>query len=165
MVKASYGISNLAEFREALANAKRSVDDLTEPLNAIANDWFKSERGSFSYAGPGPYRDLTRRYKAEKKRSVGAVYPILVRSGRLRRSMTDRSSGDAVGTVENKKVLVLDSRVPYARFVQDYRPFFFIGPEAPQYATAEQAARPERWRKILNAYVLRQMGFSLGRAA
>lgn len=165
MVKTSYSVANLREFLATIEAARARVDDLTEPLEAIADDWFKSQRGSFEYSNAGPYKDLTQKYKGQKRRSVGSVYPILVRTGRLKKSMTDRSSSDAVATVTGKKVLVLDSRVPYARHVQNYRPFFFIGPEASQYATADQLGRPERWKKILTEYVLRELGFTFGRAA
>lgn len=165
MVKTSYSIANLASFQAKLREAQDAAGDLTEALEEIAEDWYRSERATFQYRGAGPYRDLTQKYKVRKRREVGAVYPILVRSGRLGESMTEPGSPDAVTRIEGGKTLVIDSRVPYAPFVQKTRPFFFIGPEARQYATPEQLARPERWKKILTRFVLKKCGFSAGRAA
>jgi len=165
VVKTSYKVSNLAEFQARLREAQGVANDLTEPLEAIAADWYRSERGSFAYPGAGPYRDLTARYKVRKRRAVGAVYPILVRTGRLKKSATDPSSLDSVVAIRDRKYLTIDSRVPYARHVQAWRPFFFVGPEARQYATPDQVARPTRWKKILTSYLLQHLGFSVGRAA
>ncbi len=156
-------LKNKERFLAAINRAKQVSEDLTLPLTLITKDFYKSQQGIFQLKGPGQYADLSKKYKAEKAALLGSAYPILKRSGRLEKSVTNPNSPDAWNYIVNKDTLILESRVEYGIFHQlgtskmPRRPFFFIGPEAPTYATDEMKGRAERWLNILNSYVLRKL--------
>lgn len=164
MLSPTYGVDNDRKFRNALQRAKDEVADLTLPLGLIAKDFYKSEKAIFKLQSPGQYEDLTPRYKPRKLKKAGFLYPILRLTGRLESSVTDPDDADAIFEIVNKDTLRLGTRVrsktgvSYPTILQRKRPFFFIGPEAPRYATSEMQGRLTRWNNILNGYVLKKMG-------
>lgn len=149
MVKTSYKVDPQRVFRNALKEARSVTSDLTAPLELIAKDFYRTEPPTFQKGASGGYPDLSPGYKAAKKRDVGFVYPMLVRSGALRASMTTPSDPNAVKLILNKRSLFIGTRVKYASLVQAKRPFLFLGPEEPAVATDEQKGRLERWVNIL----------------
>lgn len=158
-------LENEARFIAAVERAKRATEDLTLPLTLIAKDFYKSERAIFSLKGPGQYEDLKQKTKVFKQRRYGRVYPILFAGGNLKDSVLNPTDPNAVNQIVNRTSLILGTRVPYGKYLQSgtsrmpSRPFLFIGPEAPRYATDEMKGRPERWMNILNSYVLQKIEF------
>jgi phage gpG-like protein len=162
----SYSIDNDKAFRSAIARAKQEISDLTIPLKQIGADFYKSEQAIFKLKGPGQYPDLSEKYKDQKKKKAGFVYPILRRTGRLEESVTDPSSSEAIFDIIQKDTLIIGSRVPYGIYHQSdaarskipLRKFLFIGPEAQRFAFGPLQGRAERWLNILNSFVLKKMG-------
>lgn len=159
-------IANYAKFQEAIARGRAAVQDLTVPLMLIAKDFYRSEKAIFQLSGPGQYPDLSPKYKKQKQKRWGRIYPILMASGALRDSVTSGSDKNSISQVVNRTSLIIGTRVEYAAYLQEgtmhmpARPFLFIGPES-RYANSEQQGRVGRWMNILNAYVLRAMGESV----
>jgi hypothetical protein len=81
------------ELVRALQKAAKRIDDFRVPFTQIANDHYKRNRIQFSLQGSGKYEDLASATKEGKAREVGFIYPILVRTGRLRDSLIN--AGDA----------------------------------------------------------------------
>jgi hypothetical protein len=149
VVRTSYKVDPQGVFRNALRDARSVVSDLTEPLEAIAKDFYRTEPPTFEKNASGGFPDLSPAYKRAKRREVGFVYPMLVRSGALRASMTSPTDPNAVKLILNKRTLFIGTRIKYASAVQSRRPFLFLGPEAKGIATDEQVGRLERWVGIL----------------
>lgn len=160
----SYAVDNDERFRKALSKAAGAVRDLTIPLTLITQDFFKSEKAVFQLKGPGQYPPISISYAEAKRRQVGFVYPLLVRSGLLKNAATDPEHPGAVHYIVNKNTLFLgvsEAVVPYAVYHQSDSPrkkiplrkFLFIGPEAARYDTPETAGRLQRWTSILDRYV------------
>lgn len=149
----SYSVDNDRSFRNALARAKAGASELSQPLEAVGKDFFRTQAPAFSSSGANRYPDLSPEYKAQKKSRWGFVYPILKASGLLEKSMVDPKDENAVAEVISGDTLILGTKLPYAPYVNASRPFLFIGPEA-KGASSEQAARPERWKRILEVHVL-----------
>jgi hypothetical protein len=158
VVTTRYEVDAQRVFKRAIDEAKKNVGDLTVPLRAIAEDFYASERGLFEQPGPGGYSDLSKTYKIQKKRDIGAVYPILVRSGLLKRSVTKQNDPNAFMRINERSVLLIGSTLPYAGAVAKKRPYLFIGPEASRFATSEQISRLDRWLAIMREHVLSVMG-------
>lgn len=159
----SYVISNDAQFARALRDAAKRVDNLSFAYKEISRDWRKSNKAQFSLQGSGQYPPLSPRYKQEKAKR----YPrasILVATGRLRDSVTKASHKDHINLIK-KSGLILGTKTPYGIYHQSDRPrrkipqrkFLFIGPEAPRSAPSPITGRLERWLKILDAEVQRQL--------
>ena len=135
--------------------------------------WFKGNRSQFDLGrqGPGKYKDLSDQYKDQKERETGFTYPILVRSGKLMRSMIQPDNSDSVNKIVNKNILVLGTKVtgkknaPYPFFLHfgtkkmSARPVVILGVE--QVATREQKIRIKLWVEMLNDFVQQKSeGFS-----
>lgn len=154
MVTTRYQIDPQRVFRNAVRRAQAQVGDLTIPLRVIARDFYRSQKGLFTKTGAGGYQDLTPGYKRAKRREVGFVYPILVKSRALERSVTNENDSNAVHQIVNRSAIIFGSRLSYAAAVQAKRPYMFIGPEQPKIATSDQMGRLERWVRILNDHVV-----------
>jgi len=165
-------IDNQRRFEEAINRARATTSDLRIPLTLIAKDWFRSNRGIFDPGrkSAGQYEELSERYAKAKVRKWGFKYPILRASGALADSLTDPENSNAIADIINSGSLVLGTRLrgkkgaPYPSYLQfgtskgmPARPFLFIGPEAPRFATSAQMGRPERWFNILNSFVLKNL--------
>ena len=150
------------ELRRSLLEAAQKVGDLTIPLNLISREWFKSNRAIFSLKGPGKYVDLTALYKERKRKSEGFIYPILKRSGRLEKSITDPTDPEAVSYIINKISLALGTTTPYAVYHHEgagnnpVRPVVLFGNE--QVAPQALNKRVEIWRRILMDYAKQVSG-------
>ncbi len=150
-------LENEQKFLDALKRAKSVTDDLRIPLTLIAKNWFQGNKAIFTLSSKGQYEDLTERYKKQKMRDVGFIYPILKRKGALMNSITVPSDPMAVNQIVNKDTLYLGTKVPYGRFNQPKRPFVFIGPEQPYFSNQEIKNRPQIWLNILNDFVLQKL--------
>lgn len=163
MVIQSYVIENDAEFKRALDDAFRKVEDLRFAFGEISRDWFKSNKAQFSLKGSGQYPPLSPAYAQDKRRRLGSL-PIMVASGRLRDSISGAPNSDSILRI-GKKTLILGTKVPYGIYHQSDRPrkkiplrkFLFIGPEAPRTAPSAVTGRLERFLKIIELEVQRQL--------
>lgn len=166
------------ELGKALDRALKKTDDLTIPLQLIAQNWFKSNRAIFSLKSAGKYEDLSTKpffafweqgelqryfgggYKEFKIAKWGFAYPILKRTGRLERSLTNAADAEAVESIINKNSLELGTSVPYAIFHGSeeprskipFRPPVLFGNE--QVAPGALKQRVSTWEKILVDYAL-----------
>jgi phage gpG-like protein len=161
----SYSVDPDKQFQEAIKDARKQVNDLTIPFTLMTKSWFKSNRAIFSLKGPGKYVDLSERYKPQKEKAVGFIYPILKRHGALEASLTVAGDSNAISYIINKNTLVLGTKVPYAARHQfgegvPKRPFMFIGAE--QTAPEEINRRRDAWIAILTDYVM-QVSQGFGR--
>lgn len=145
------------KLKKAIDKTLKDVQDLTIPFGLITQSWFKSNRAIFALSGPGKYPDLSERYKKQKKKAVGFIYPILRRTGRLESSITDPSDTDAISLIINKRSLILGTKVPYASNHQmglgvPVRPMVLFGPE--QVSPPGINRRVDAWVKILEEFAL-----------
>jgi len=161
-IEVKFELHNAAELNAAIARAKDVSKDLTIPLMGIARHWFKTNRAIFTLKGPGQYPDLSRKYKKAKASSVGFVYPILKRTGRLEESITNPSHSDAIAQVINRDTVILGTKVPYGIYHQlggqkiPYRPFVFLGPDS-KYAVGEMSRRVDKFIAILEDYIAQKL--------
>lgn len=163
----SYSVDNDKKFDRAINRALSAVNDLSVPLNDIANDFFISRKAIFKLNGPGAYPDFKNaRSERQKVKAVGFDYPLLKRSGRLEASITVRGNVDNVAKIGEKSA-ELGTDVPYGKFHQEgtrnlpQRKFLFIGPEGPKFASSDLSGFPKRALLTLNTFVLEAMGESI----
>lgn len=163
MAFTSYNVDNDRKFQAAIENAIEKTGDLRIPLTQIQQDFHKSQRAIFTLQSAGQYPDFkNERSKRQKQRAVGFTYPLLVRTGALARSMTEKSDINAISEIVDKNTLFLGTRLTYGVYHQSDEPrkkiplrkFLFIGPEAVRFAKGPTAGRPNRWLNIVNTYVL-----------
>jgi phage gpG-like protein len=157
MPATKYTVDPDREFTEAIKKALDEVDDLTIPFTLITKSWFKGNKAIFSLKGPGKYPDLSPKYKEQKKKAVGFIYPILRRSGALENSITEASDSNAINLIINKNTLVLGTKIKYGHYHQfgegqPLRPFILIGGE--QTAPEEINRRRNAWIATIQEYVL-----------
>lgn len=159
----SYEIENDAAFKKQVGDAARLVGDLRVAFTLIAKDWRKSNRAQFTLKGAGQYPVLSPRYSARKKKDVGNK-PILVRTGRLRDSITGQKNSDSIQEI-TKTSLTMGTTVKHgiyhqsdrARRVIPLRKFLFIGAEAPTTAPSIITGRSERFASIIAAETQRKL--------
>lgn len=159
----SYEIENDAAFKKQVADAARLVGDLRVAFTLIAKDWRKSNRSQFILKNSGQYPVLSDRYSTRKRRDVGNK-PILVRTGRLRDSLTGKKTSDSIQE-STKTSLTMGTTVKYgiyhqsdrARRVIPLRKFLFIGAEAPTTAPSIITGRSERFASIIAAETQRKL--------
>ena len=152
---------NLESLNKKLQDAQKKVSDLTIPLIQIAQDFVKSRRAIFKLKSKGQYVDLA---PSTKKAKAPNVYPILKRTGRLEKSITNidpkkGSAGESIGIISNKNTLTLGTRVPYGIFHNEgtrnmpRRPFLFIGAESPKNMGDRSDPQIARFFKIIDSYL------------
>ncbi|GAF89371.1 unnamed protein product, partial [marine sediment metagenome] len=166
---ASYSVDNDKAFRRRLDLVLDKTGSLKIPFKLISFDFYKSQKSIFNLKSAGKYPEINPKYATAKYKKVGFVYPLLKRTGALMRSVTDPNDSNAlldikdtymfIGTnVRNKK------GVDYPKFHQSdesrskipLRKFMFIGPEAPRFATDEQIGRANRWKGILQEFLIKK---------
>ncbi|MFN8741529.1 MAG: phage virion morphogenesis protein [Pirellula sp.] len=160
----SYSLENDAAFKATLKRASEVSEDLRIPLGLIGADFYKSQQAIFKLQGPGQYPDLSEKYKKQKQKKVGFVYPILVRTGRLSNSLLGPNNRDSIYKV-TKLSLTLGTQTEYGIYHQSDKPrskiplrkYLFIGPEAKKFATSEQQGRLKRWTAILNDHIAKKL--------
>ena len=141
----SFNRKQFKRLQRSLVQASKSIDDLSVPLSEIANRFYKSKEYMFTnlktkdYIGHGA--DLTEGYKPIKRKltkklaNKSFIYPILLLTGRLKKSITKRGDNENI-TIVRKKSLTLGTKVPYASYLDKgtknmkKRPFLYWGPES-----------------------------------
>lgn len=163
MLIASYIIENDRKFAAAIDDAAAKVGDLRVAFTLIAKDWRKSNKSQFTLKGTGQYPDLSLAYAIRKARTHPTA-PIMVRSGRLRDSVSGSLNSDSIQVI-SKDSLIMGTRVEYGIYHQSDEPrkkiplrkFLFIGAEAPSTAPSSITGRTERFLSIINAEVTRKL--------
>ena len=157
---------NIERFRSRLHKASLQISDLSIPLKKIGMLFLKSRKHIFERTGKGPYSDLTPVYKARKKIEFGFVYPILLATGRLRKSIT-RKGGENIFEV-GKKRLSIGTKVPYGQYLDEgtskmkRRPFLFWGGEkGRRFANSHTKTFNKHMNKALMDYVEKRMAKTL----
>lgn len=162
----SYIIENDKEFAAQIDSAIARVGDLKVAFTLIHKDWRKSNRSQFQLQGSGQYPALSPRYAIQKRKDVGNK-PIMVRSGKLRDSVSGAENSDSIKII-TAKGLTMGTTVGYGVFHQSddprrkipLRKFLFIGAEAPRSAPKAITGRLERWMKIMDSEVQRKLKLS-----
>jgi len=183
----SYILENDKDFQAALDRLAATCTDFRIPFGLISKEFYKSNQKMFKLKSQGLYPDLggfnpsrivgangeTGRDRAKrlKKREVGFVYPLLVRTGRLASSLVNSSDPETVNIV-TKSSLVLGTDVPYAIYHQSDKPrriipqrkvVFIDGGPLETSRGASTSGRRETWLNIINDYILSKIeeeGFS-----
>lgn len=137
-------IENADKVVNILNNVKKTAKDMRPYYEAIISDYFKSNEALIFSASPGKYADLKPKTKDQKQRKFGFVYPMLVSSGRLKESMTNRGSSEAIVRM-NKLNLELGTKTPYASYLQDGTSKM----EARPPVLIDVGGRQKRWERIL----------------
>jgi hypothetical protein len=156
----SYVVDNDRKFREAIKKASEISQDLRVPFGLILRDFYKSQQSIFKLKGPGKYEPISKRYGDRKEKEVGFRYPLLVRSGKLAASLLGPANPGSISLI-TKLSLAFGTSIKYGVYHQSDEPrkkiplrkFLFIGPEAPSFASSEQAGRLERWLGYMEDHI------------
>ena len=152
------------QLSRALARARKESADLTAPLTLIAQSWFKTNKAIFALRGPGQYEPLSPKYREQKAKKLGFVYPALLgRNERIKKAITDPTDSNSVNKILNKKELQVGVRktgsFPYAAVHQfgsgniPARPYLFVGGEAA--APKDLNKRSDIWAKLIETHILK----------
>lgn len=149
----SFSIENDLQFKKSLDNALDQVEDLRFAFGEISRDFFRSNIAVFTLKGNGRYPPLNPEYQKRKDRVYGRRLPILVASGRLKRSLTGAPNSDSIVRI-GKKAMILGTKVPHGVYHQSDEPrskipqrkFLFI-----------DDARRKRWIRIIDDEVVRKL--------
>ncbi len=138
---ARFEIENLVPFDRAVLRAARGASQLRFAMGEIARDISKQTSANFNLRGSGRYTPLSPRYARRKRRLARGFVPILTgvrsgggRSGRLKAAAVGSGTGDSIREITDTSITygVKNSRVPYARYVQEgtrrmpARPYLFV---------------------------------------
>ncbi len=149
MANLVFEINILGELQVArmLEGVKYRTSDLRPVWAAIADDFLQIEARQFATEGGlgRPWPPLSPAYAAWKAKHYPGA-PILVRTGRLRASLTSRG-GDHVEAIE-PQMLKIGTAVPYARFHQTGTKRM---PPRPPIVIPEEAK--DRWVRLIQAYL------------
>jgi phage gpG-like protein len=120
--------------------------DLRPAFNQIATDFYKMNNANFNAQGkPKKFAKLSKKYKAWKALHYPGR-PILVLTGRLKRSLTGYGQSESQDTIRDIKYLSaeLGTKVPYAEKQ------YYAGRKGVQLTDQ----RREKWAKIIQQYVI-----------
>jgi phage gpG-like protein len=158
----SYIVENDEAFRRALDRLALATNDFRIPFGLIAKEFYRGNKKIFSLKSPGKYPDLSEKYKKTKKRQVGFIYPIMVKTGRLASSLVNANDPETVRVI-TKQNLLLGTDVPYTKFHQSDRPrtkiplrkvVFIDGGPLETSKGAKTSGRRQAWLNIINQYIL-----------
>ena len=159
----SYIIENDQEFNASITRALETVSDLRIPFGQISRHFFQGNKRIFSLKSAGRYPDFkTEKSRQQKIRAVGFDYPLMVRTGRLASSLTNKSDPEAINEI-GKTFLTLGTSVPYTKYHQSDEPrkimplrkvvFIDGGP----LDESKSKGRKEAWLNIMNDYILKSL--------
>jgi hypothetical protein len=104
-------------------------------------------------------------YQKRKLRKFGFDYPLLVATGALAAAATQPNARGSINIITNLSLVlgVNSGQIPYAIYHQSDSPrskiplrkFWFIGPEAPRFATSDQVGRLQRWVGYIEDYAVK----------
>jgi len=148
-VKQPIKLEGEKELLRALNNVGKVAKDLRPLWITLFLDFYKTEenmvfRSGQNVGGPGKYRDLKESTKRQKRRRYGSEYPVLVASGRLKRSLS-KPGGENIAR-STKTEGEIGTRVPYGILLQE--------------GTRNMPSRPpiimglliKRWQRTIDTY-------------
>lgn len=102
-------------FNSIMRQIEKHSKDASSLFEVISWDFFRTNKDIiFSEAGPGLFEDLKPFYQQYKhKHNQGKIYPILVWSGDLMRSLTNRSDAKAIVNIGRRSVN-MGTKIEYA---------------------------------------------------
>lgn len=139
--------SNISKLLKQLS---KRTDDLSPVLKAIGNDFFRTNKKLIFSESPGRFDDLKIGYKFEKSK-YNSIYPILVRSGALQRSLTLKTDSDAIFKVYRKSIR-LGTKIDYAYVHQHGRRDGSVPARPP--VDIEVGNRIQKWSDIIRKVLL-----------
>lgn len=144
-------VDGVPQINRALGVLAKRVKDLRPAWQEIIEDFAKSEETLFqrqgNVGGLGRWAPLNPDYAA-RKRAQGFGSKILVRTGRLKRSLTNPHHGEFISKVRPLS-LTMGTRVPYAKYHQRGTSKM---PRREPIRLAETTKR--RWTRIIQRYLL-----------
>ena len=164
----SYNTKADKEVRDLLKRMAKVTSDLSPFLVTIAEELRQSRKAIFKLTSRGAYPELSEKYKIRKQKDVGFVYPILKRTGRLEKSVT-QSGGENVAEIRNKRSLFFGTSVPYGEFHQSDKPrkkiplrkYLFIGTDE---TSSGKSRGLQRIMKAGNITIFRELGMTQAEA-
>lgn len=161
----SYDRRSDREVNSLLKKMRKATTDLTPFLVSVAEELRQSRKAIFKLESRGAYPELNKRYKKRKQKEVGFAYPILKRTGRLEKSVTEEG-GENIAEIKNKRVLIFGTEVPYSSYHQKgkgvpLRKFLFIGADETRSGLRRGL---QRMMKSGNINLFREMGFTQAEA-
>ena len=164
----SYDTRADKEVRQLLKRMAKVTNDLTPFLVTIAEELRQSRKAIFKLTSRGAYPELSEKYKIRKQKDVGFAYPILKRTGRLEKSITE-SGGENIAEIRNKKSLFFGTQVDYGKYHQSDEPrkkiplrkFLFIGSDETRSGLSRGL---QRVMKAGNISIFRELGMTQAEA-
>lgn len=170
MAFVSYEIENDREFQSAIDKAIKQIGSLKAPFKQISNDFYRSEKAIFRLKSQGQYPDFkNEESRQSKERAVGFDYPLLKRTGRLMRSVTEPDEEGSIneitdlsltiGTnIKNKKGYMYPAVHQFGSKHVPMRKFLFIGAEGNVKNVPRDTGRLKRWMGYINSHVNKKLG-------
>ncbi len=187
----SFQIQTDKKFEAQLKRATAVVSDLRIPFTEMAKEFAQSRKSIFKLTSAGQYPDFKgpkigdtwktpghpqlrirdgkkTAYQDWKFRKYGFEYPLLKATGKLEQSITEVGAPGNI-TYITEKTLTLGTSVEYGIFHQSdesrskipLRKFLFLDGEADGGA---QSGILAKFNNILNSFILRSLGSTLGEA-
>lgn len=158
----NWEIENQKAFAEQLDRLGKVTNDFRIPFRIIASDFYRSQRQLFTLQSKGLYEDLSDKYKPQKQRVVGFIYPILV--GKTRDLANSTLSKDHRYSIFSlyRQELTIGTSVPYGKYHQSDKPrtklpqrkFIFItGGTGDKSKDSGIYGRRERWLFIIDTHI------------
>lgn len=120
MPKISIQVDGKAEFDRVFKRLDANFSDLTSVWEAVKQEFWQIEKEQFDSQGAsgagGKWQSLADSTRAQKIRKYGRFEPILVASGRLKKSLTGQTSDTVLNVTKNS--LEVGSRLPYSKYHQ-----------------------------------------------
>ena len=161
----SYDTRADKEVRQLLKRMAKVTNDLSPFLVTIAEELRQSRKAIFKLTSRGAYPELNDKYKIRKQKKVGFAYPILRKTGRLEKSITE-SGGENIAEIRSKKSLRFGTEVEYGEYHQKgkgvpLRKFLFIGSDETRSGLSRGL---QRIMKAGNITLFRELGMTQAEA-
>lgn len=163
MFRFKLDVAGEVQLDRGISRFSDGVSDYRPIWPVIEDDFYAEEAAQFASegaAGGEPWTPLSPEYAGWKEAHYPGM-PILQRTGDLQRSLTSPSDPNAVH-VENRKSLVLGTRVPYAIFHQSINPRTKLPRRAPIQLTKPFKAGVMRQLQSYLVQIATQSGFRTG---
>ena len=162
-----FDVLGVKQVNRSLMSSADAVKDLSPVWDDIYDDFLKREGDVFSSEGNvgsksrefgvgagkwGPWEPLNKIYAA-RKLAKGFGSKILVRTGRLRDSLTSRGHGDAVFGPQLLRV-AMGTRTPYAGYHQGNKDFVDTGKIPRREPVRVGEAQVRFWMRLIHKFVL-----------
>ncbi len=166
-VATSYIVENDRSFQRGLDRLQATTSDFRIPFGSIGKAWLQSNKQIFTLKSSGKYADPKPSTVRSKLRNPGFVFPLLIKSGRLSKSLLSKSDKENVLEI-GRASLVMGTTTPHAIFHQEgtkfmpaRKPIFISGGPKEDAKDASAGGRLNRWLNIINDHILQLLGAPL----